>query len=111
MRKNNKKNIEIIHMQLLSFTTKQKKGYPHKEKLGGAFITCWIKNQTEKNAYYIAKGTIEETGYEIKSFELQEKVTKNLYKNDPENLKFYDQALIDNEVFVFDTYPSKNKNS
>src|SRR5205809_6080471 len=35
----------------------------HEKQFGGATVGCWIKDQTKKNAYLVAKGWIEDHGW------------------------------------------------
>ena len=67
-------------------------------------MSCWIKNQTRKNAYLIAKGWIEERGWVALSLNSQHPVSAGDYKGDLEHEGYFQQALIDDEVFVFFTY-------
>ena len=50
-------------MQYLIVSAAQDPTYKHKKSFGGAQVGSWIKNQTKKNAYLIAKGWIEDQGW------------------------------------------------
>ena len=91
-------------MQFLMFEGEQDPSFPHKEEFGGAFINCWIKNQTSQNAIYVSKGWIEKSGWKIKQIEDHKIVTEQDYENGEDGREYFEQALIDEEVFVFHTF-------
>lgn len=100
---------ERIPMQYLIIDAAQDPTHHHDKEYGGATVGCWIKNQTKKNAYLIAKGWIEENGWVPLSLEDQISVSERDYEGKAEGRKYYDQALIDDEVFVFYTSPKTEK--
>jgi len=67
-------------------------------------VGCWIKNQTKKNAYLIAKGWIEDNGWVSLSLEDQYPVSEDDYKEKIKGKEYFEQALIDEEVFVFNIF-------
>ena len=73
------------------------------------YVGCWIKDQTEKNAEYIAKGQIEEYSIIAEAIEVQHPITEKYYEDNDEydHLQYYEQALIDGEVLVFNTSPAE----
>jgi len=98
--------FERIPMQYLILDAAQAPSVHHQKKYAGAQVGCWIKNQTKKNAYLVAKGRIEEQGWVVLSLEVQRPVTAETYKNNPEGRRYFGQALLDDEVFVFFTHPN-----
>ena len=56
---------ERIPMQYLMIDAAQDPTFAHDKKYGGAAVGCWIRNQTKKNAFLIAKGWIEEHGWVV----------------------------------------------
>jgi hypothetical protein len=100
---------ERISMQYLIIDSAQDPTYPHKKVYGGATVGCWIKNQTRKNAYLIAKGWLEDQGWVHLSLEAQYPVFPEHYTDDSEGRQYFEQALIDDEVFVFLTFPKHEK--
>ena len=94
-----------IPMQYLIIGAAQDPTFSHKEEYGGAQVGCWIKNQTKTNAYLIAKGRIEEKGWVALSLEDQYPISAETYRKKSEGKRYYEQALIDEEVFVFFTSP------
>lgn len=100
---------ERIPMQYLIIDAAQDPSFAHEEKYGGANVGCWIKDQTKKNAYLIAKGWIEEHGWVVLSLKEQYPVSGETYRGDSEGREYYEQALIDEEVFVFFIWPKDGK--
>jgi hypothetical protein len=94
-----------IPMQYLVIDAAQDPTYAHKEQYGGATVGCWIKNQTKKNACLIAKGWIEDHGWVALSLEDPHPVSEEDYGEESEYRRYFEQALIDEEVFVFFTSP------
>ncbi len=66
-----------------------------------ASVKCWIKDQTETNAQYVAAGWIESQGWSINQLTEQYQVSRADYL-DSDELRYYEQALIDEEVFVIE---------
>jgi len=88
-------------MQYLIIEAAQDPTIKHENRYKSAQVGCWIKNQTEKNAFLIAKGWIEEQGWVALSLEDLHPVSVEYFKNNPEGRRYFEQALIDDEVFVF----------
>ncbi|MDF7802052.1 hypothetical protein P4C99_21450 [Pontiellaceae bacterium B1224] len=100
---------ERIPMQFLTFEGVQDPSIQHDEKFGGAFINCWIKDQTTQNAIYIAKGCIEDEGWIVLELNDHRIVTDEDYNEGHDGREYYEQALIDEEVFFFHTFSKKGK--
>lgn len=98
-----------IPMQFLIIGAAQDPTFSHEEDYGGASVGCWIKNQTRKNAYLVAKGWIEDHGWVPLSLEDQHPVSKADYDDDTKGRRYFEQALTDEEVFVFYTWPTQEK--
>ena len=100
---------ERILMQYLIIDAAQDPTYAHEKQYCGANVGCWIKNQTKKNAYLIAKGWIEDHGWVTLALKDQHPVSHEDYKDKGEGRRYFEQALIDEEVFVFITSPEHEK--
>jgi hypothetical protein len=73
----------------------------------GAFISCWLKRDKESIAKKDCHEFIRNKGWKIKLLQDSKQVTRRTYgKNNP-GRQYFEQALLDDEVFVFDTWPSK----
>jgi hypothetical protein len=65
-----------------------------------AEIHCWIKDQTAANAMHIAAGSIAEHGWMVLEVLEQKPATRADF--DGEYLQYFEQALIDSEVFLYE---------
>jgi hypothetical protein len=95
---------ERMPMQYLVLEAAQDPTFQHGDTYGGAQVGCWIKDQTEKNAYLIAKGWIEAQGWVVLSLDQQKRILLESYADGDEGKQYFEQALIDEEVFVFYTF-------
>ena len=77
-------------------------------KIIAAYINCWILSETVEQAEETAKQTITELKWEILNLEEATRVSRNYYKGNPTGLSFYEQALIDKEVYQIHTYESQS---
>jgi len=71
----------------------------------GTAIACWIDLPDQSDAEKRARVVIEDQGWTIESVDDSYEITELSYSDDKDGLKYYEQALIDREVFVF--YPWK----
>ena len=91
-------------MYLLTFHTKPLPSHPEFDETGGAYVNCYIVAEDLEAANKIASEEITANNWRI--LELDEStIIKSAEDVDPEKLEYYEQALIDKEVFVFYTYP------
>ncbi len=65
-----------------------------------AHANGWIKNASRDEAYLQAEKMINDQGWEISATLEDHVVTKDNYSPDDENLRYYEQALVDDEVLV-----------
>ncbi|HBL29456.1 MAG TPA: hypothetical protein DD490_21700 [Acidobacteria bacterium] len=72
---------------------------------GGAYVSCWMQNQDKDDAEERARELIEDYGWEVESLEEGAVVTGADYEEDDEDREFYEQALVEGEVLVFNTWP------
>jgi len=72
---------------------------------GGAFVNCWIRNDDADQAEERATELIYDYGWSVDSLEDAMTVTGEDYGDDEESREFYEQALVENEVLVFNTWP------
>lgn len=71
--------------------------------IGGAYVNCFIESNSSKRAQEIAERQITELNWQI--IEMEELTVINQDTVDDDKREYYEQALIDKEVFVFYTYP------
>ena len=96
-------------MQHLVFEAIQDPEASHAEFYGGATVVCWIKNQTPKNSVLIARRWIEDSGWIVLELEDQYPVTADDYPAGSDGRPYFEQAEIDEEVFLFVTSPASER--
>ncbi|RIJ42485.1 hypothetical protein [Pontibacter oryzae] len=79
------------------------------EDIGGAYIKCWIESENFKQADIVARNEIEEMNWNVLVLDEAYTITREDYLEDKNGLEYYEQALIDKQVYVFHTYPVKEK--
>ena len=96
-------------MFLITYRGIPKHGSKEANEVGGAYINCWIKERNFVNADIIARKEIESANWKVESLEEVIQVDKKYYSHDDPKREYYEQALIDNTVLVFHTYPKRKK--
>jgi hypothetical protein len=92
-------------MYFLVYHVKPLSGFNNGKSIGGAYVSCWIEAGTEQKARKIAITEIKDLQWEILEIDRCYEVNKeNL--DTPSQIEFYNQALIDGQVFIFHTYPA-----
>jgi hypothetical protein len=71
----------------------------------GAYVACWIQNSSRDLAEERAAELIREYGWSVESLEEGAVVASEDYALDDEDREFYEQALVEGEVLVFNTWP------
>lgn len=72
---------------------------------GGAYVNCWIQEEDRERAQESATDLIQEYGWTVESLEEAGTVTGDDYSLEDEDRQFYEQALMEGEVLVFNTWP------
>jgi hypothetical protein len=72
---------------------------------GGAYVNCWIQGEDRQDAEQRASDLIHEYGWSVEALEEGAIVTSADYSQDDEDREFYEQALVEGEVLVFNTWP------
>ena len=98
-----------MKMFLLTYRGKPNANSKDAKEVGGAYINCWIKERKFEKADMIARKEIESANWRIETLEEVIQVNKKYYSYDDPKLEYYKQALIDDAVFVFHTYPKRKK--
>jgi hypothetical protein len=78
-----------------------------KSEFDGAFVNCWLKRSRKSTALNEAKKLISKEGWKILRLKEESIVTENTYVRGHNGFEYYKQALSDNEVLVFHTWPSR----
>jgi hypothetical protein len=63
-------------------------------------VYCWIKEQSRQNAIHVAVGWVNESEWIITNVNEHRTVDRSEFEDTP-LLPYYDQALTDDEVFVY----------
>lgn len=74
---------------------------------GGAYVNCWIRSDGSDRyqAEERAKALIHEYGWSVEALEEGAIVNSESYDEDDEDREFFEQALVEGEVLVFNTWP------
>lgn len=72
---------------------------------GGAYVNCWIQSDDRQEAEQRASDLIHEYGWAVEALEEGSIVSSADYSQDDEDREFYEQALTEGEVLVFNTWP------
>lgn len=72
---------------------------------GGAYVNCWIQGQDRHEAEKRASDLIHEYKWSVEALEEGAIVTSADYSQDDDDREFYEQALTEGEVLVFNTWP------
>lgn len=92
-------------MYLLSYLASPTPDAKEFHDAGGAYVSCWIQSQDREEAEKRATQLIEEYGWSVESLQEGSVVTGADYAGDDEDREFYEQALVESEVLVFNTWP------
>lgn len=92
-------------MHYLQFEATPQPNHPEASSLGGAFVNCWVVADTQSDAEAMARKNIAEQLWRIDKLVECFVDDRDLYDADADQLQYYDQAVIDGEVYVFHTYP------
>ena len=72
---------------------------------GGAYVNCWIQGDDRQEAEQRASDLIHEYKWSVEALEEGATVTSADYSQDDDDREFYEQALTEGEVLVFNTWP------
>lgn len=75
-----------------------------------AEVHCWIRDQTLRNAMHIAAGSIAEHGWVLSEVLDQRRVARADFA-DTEYLQYYEQALTEGEVFLYELEDTEGDNT
>ena len=78
---------------------------PEADHYAGAFISIYTTASSESAALRIAAVEVADAGWLLLSVENAYCLTRDEAEATPEAHPYYEQALIDGVVLVFDTYP------
>lgn len=93
-------------MYLLTFLAVPTSDAKEFDEAGGAYVGCWIQSGDRYTAEQRARNLIQEYGWSVESLEEGAIVTSADYDRDDEDREYYEQALVEGEVLVFNTWPA-----
>ena len=93
-------------MYLLTFLALPTSDAKEFDEAGGAYVSCWIQSGDRYTAEQRARDLIQEYGWSVESLEEGAIVTSADYDRDDEDREYYEQALVEGEVLVFNTWPA-----
>lgn len=92
-------------MFFFRFKAKPEAINPESRTSAGAYINCWISRKKKVEAEAVARKTIKKERWTILKLEKGCRIMPKTQR--PSGMKYYKQALIDKEVLVFHTWPTK----
>lgn len=75
------------------------------QNYAGASIACWINTDDLTLGKKRATAGVENAGWSVTAVSGEKLIEADFYSSDSPSREFYDQALIDNEVFIIYTCP------
>jgi hypothetical protein len=89
----------------LCFEVTPKPDSPHAQRWGGAFVNCWIDRASFQKAERVARRHIEKQGWSMSKLDEAREIIVGEYDDEAPGKDYFEQALVDGEVFVFYTWP------
>jgi hypothetical protein len=79
---------------------------PEFETCGGAFVNCWVRAESTRDAERLNAAAIAENGWKILSVEDECcEVTDDWYSEDDDEWPWYQQAISEGECYVYHQWP------
>ena len=79
--------------------------HPDVDRVGDASVNCWLRVRSFAGAKALAEKSIRTQYWKILSLDEIWRIPPGHYKTEEEGLPYYEQALIDKEVYVFHLAP------
>jgi hypothetical protein len=92
-------------MFFFQFEVRPKETHPKRDEYEGAMVSCWVLRDTQSQAEAVARGWIGDEDWRITRVETATPMTRGQQAEHPDGLRYFEQAEIDGEVFVFHTWP------
>jgi hypothetical protein len=92
-------------MFFFQFEVRPKQTHPNRDRYGCAMANCWVMRETQAQAEAVARGWIGDQDWRIIHAEQATLMTKEQQAQNPDGMRYFEQAEIDREVFVFHTCP------
>lgn len=82
---------------------------PNAVEYGGAYANCWVQREVLSDAMAAAIDLVHDAGWQAETVEEERQVFREEFNGD--GLEYFDQAVLDNEVCVFHTWPIDSSNA
>jgi hypothetical protein len=92
-------------MFLIQFNATPRRNVQTAPQAAGARVNCWIERSTLDEAVSAARAGIEAQGWIVNEHDEAYEVDETTYPPGKDGREYFEQALIDKEVFVFYTFP------
>jgi hypothetical protein len=91
-------------MWCITYHVIPKPGTPEFGKTGGAYVDCWILYAWQDGAEHLARYEVEKEWEIIETEGVSWIEAQDMVDDDPDK-EYFDQALIDGGMYVFNMYP------
>lgn len=95
----------MVPVHLIQFEARPSAASEAFRKVGGAFVSVWIRTDDQAAAVAQAKQEVQDANWEILSVERILCLSESDYSRGDSGYDYYQQAKIDGAVLKFDTYP------
>lgn len=92
-------------MYFIQFEVTPRHDHPKTNEIAGAVVNCWIERPTLEEAIEVAQEGIRAISWIVDEPDEAYIITRDDYDDDSPGLPYFEQALIDKEVFVFHCCP------
>ena len=82
---------------------------PDSRNSAGAFVNCWIARDTIEEAIRVGREWIAGEGWIVNEPDEAYVVDESWYRPGAKGREYFEQALIDREVFVFYCFPDQEE--
>lgn len=96
-----------MKIYFISYEAAPVEGSENQKEYGGSIITGWVKADCLEKAEECYKQTIYSYGWVAQKVEKTFETSENDYKEFDEGLEYFQQAKIDDEVYVIHTWPNE----
>ena len=75
------------------------------QKYAGGFVACWINSDDREDARERSIALVASAGWIVRELIEEKEVFAESYQSDDPALEYFEQAVTDDEVCVFHTFP------
>ena len=93
------------------FLARPEPSSPDYSSISGAFINAWVAHADEAIAEQIARDAIADEQWRVERVQEWSFVTRQTYKELPESLEHFEQAVVDGHCLVFHLWPPEGEDA